>query len=185
MSNAGIECKCDPASVRVGADLGQQYGGVDIQIGGACTCEGESLGPSPVGVEGVSAGWPELDGEMERSGRLICECPDDLAGFGQELKDGEGRGVAELFLDAGCECTFGLNEERLGAGSVKVEFPLPAVGRDRFMEFFRSDRINELSVDDRAEIFASSLSYIPDDFVEMVNELLSDYGAEFWIEKSK
>lgn len=53
-------------------------------------------------------------------------------------------------------------------------------GRKEFMEYFRSERYDEqLTVDDKLEIFCQSLAYIPDDFIDIINELLSDYDQDF------
>jgi hypothetical protein len=52
--------------------------------------------------------------------------------------------------------------------------------RREFMEYFRSTQFdNELSVDDKLEIFTQCLAYIPDNFVEIVNEILSDYSQGY------
>ncbi|MBD3213424.1 MAG: hypothetical protein GF311_12525 [Candidatus Lokiarchaeota archaeon] len=48
------------------------------------------------------------------------------------------------------------------------------------MEYFRSTQFdNELTVDDKIEIFTQCLAYIPDNFIEIINEILSDYSQEY------
>ncbi len=50
--------------------------------------------------------------------------------------------------------------------------------RADFMSFFRdTEKLNELSVDDRLEIFRSILTGSSDISAKMLNELLADYGV--------
>jgi len=52
--------------------------------------------------------------------------------------------------------------------------------RKEFMEYFRSEKYDqELTVDDKLEIFSQSLAYILDDFIDIVNEILCDYDQDF------
>lgn len=49
--------------------------------------------------------------------------------------------------------------------------------RSDFMSFFRDDdKLNQLTVDDRIEVFKSILVGSSDITVELLNELLSDYN---------
>lgn len=58
------------------------------------------------------------------------------------------------------------------------------MNRREFMEYFRSIKYDEeLTVDDKLEIFVQSLAYIPDNFIEIINEILGDYSAEFRVLK--
>ena len=51
--------------------------------------------------------------------------------------------------------------------------------RADFMSFFRdTEKLNELSVDDRLEVFCSILTGSSDISAKMLNELLADYGVE-------
>ena len=53
------------------------------------------------------------------------------------------------------------------------------MNRDEFMEFFRDDeKLNQLSADDRIEIFLSILSGSSDITVDLLNELLGDYCVD-------
>ncbi len=50
--------------------------------------------------------------------------------------------------------------------------------RADFMSFFRdTEKLNELSVDDRIEVFRSILTGTSDFSAKMLNELLADYGV--------
>ncbi|NCB69540.1 MAG: hypothetical protein EOM47_11925 [Bacteroidia bacterium] len=50
--------------------------------------------------------------------------------------------------------------------------------RADFMSFFRdTEKLNELSVDDRLEVFCSILTGSSDFSAKLLNELLSDYGV--------
>lgn len=50
--------------------------------------------------------------------------------------------------------------------------------RADFMSFFRdTEKLNELSVDDRLEVFRSILTGSSDISAKMLNELLADYGV--------
>jgi hypothetical protein len=60
------------------------------------------------------------------------------------------------------------------------------INRREFMRYFRSQKFDqELTVDDRLEIFVHVLAYIPDNFIDIINEILSDYSAEFRVKKKK
>lgn len=53
----------------------------------------------------------------------------------------------------------------------------PTITRDDFMNFFRDDdKLNELSVDDRIEVFSTILLGSSDFTKELFDELFSDYG---------
>ena len=52
--------------------------------------------------------------------------------------------------------------------------------RDDFMDFFRDDeKLNTLSNDDRVEVFRTILAGSSDITVELLNELLDDYGINY------
>lgn len=52
------------------------------------------------------------------------------------------------------------------------------ISRNEFMEFFRDDeKLNELSVDDRLEIFSTVLLGASDLTKELLDEILSDYDV--------
>jgi len=54
------------------------------------------------------------------------------------------------------------------------------MNRKEFMDYFRSVQYdNELTIDDKLEIFSQALAYIPSDFINIVNDILSDYSADF------
>ncbi|MBD3214410.1 MAG: hypothetical protein GF311_17495 [Candidatus Lokiarchaeota archaeon] len=42
-----------------------------------------------------------------------------------------------------------------------------------------------MTVDDKIEIFAQCLAYIPDDFVKIINQILSDYNQGYMVCKCK
>ncbi len=53
------------------------------------------------------------------------------------------------------------------------------ISRDDFMNFFRDDeKLNELTVDDRVEIFSFILSGSSDFTKELLDRILSDYSVE-------
>jgi hypothetical protein len=53
------------------------------------------------------------------------------------------------------------------------------ISRDDFMNFFRDDeKLNELTVDDRVEIFSFILSGSSDFTKELLDRILSDYNVE-------
>ncbi len=52
------------------------------------------------------------------------------------------------------------------------------ITREEFMEFFRDDeKLNELTVDDRVEIFRTVLVGSSDLTKDLLNEILSDYSV--------
>jgi len=52
------------------------------------------------------------------------------------------------------------------------------ITRSDFMEFFRDDeKLNELTVDDRVEIFSQILVGSSDFTKELLDEVLADYGV--------
>lgn len=52
--------------------------------------------------------------------------------------------------------------------------------RDDFMDFFRdNEKLNALSNDDRVEVFRTILAGSSDITVELLNELLDDYGINY------
>ena len=52
--------------------------------------------------------------------------------------------------------------------------------RDDFMDFFRDDeKLNTLSNDDRVEVFRTILAGSSDITVELLNDLLDDYGINY------
>lgn len=52
-------------------------------------------------------------------------------------------------------------------------------GRDEFMEFFRNiERLNELSVDDRIEVFSTILLGSSDFTAELLNDIFNDYCVD-------
>ncbi|MBD3212965.1 MAG: hypothetical protein GF311_10185 [Candidatus Lokiarchaeota archaeon] len=54
------------------------------------------------------------------------------------------------------------------------------INRREFMEYFRSTQFDiELTVDDKLEIFTQCLAFIPDDFVKIINKILSDYNQDY------
>ena len=56
--------------------------------------------------------------------------------------------------------------------------PTPHLTREQFMAFFRDDeKLNELTPDDRIEIFTTILLGNSDITVELLEEILSDYGV--------
>jgi hypothetical protein len=56
--------------------------------------------------------------------------------------------------------------------------PTPHITREQFMAFFRDDeKLNELAPDDRIEIFGTILLGNSDITVELLQEILSDYGV--------
>lgn len=56
--------------------------------------------------------------------------------------------------------------------------PTPHLTREQFMAFFRDDeKLNELTPDDRIEIFRTILLGNSDITVELLEEILSDYGV--------
>lgn len=58
------------------------------------------------------------------------------------------------------------------------------MNRREFMEYFRSEQFDqELTVDDKLELFVQSLAYIPENFIEVINEILYDYDADFRVRK--
>ena len=53
------------------------------------------------------------------------------------------------------------------------------ISRDNFMDFFRNDeKLNELTVDDRVEIFRYILIGSSDFTKKLLDEILSDYCVE-------
>jgi hypothetical protein len=59
------------------------------------------------------------------------------------------------------------------------------ITREEFMNFFRDDeKLNELTVDDRVEIFQSILVGSSDITKELLDGLLIDYCA-YWLEVSE
>ena len=53
------------------------------------------------------------------------------------------------------------------------------ITREDFMKFFRdSDKLNELTADDRVEVFISILLGSSDITVDLLNDLLSNYCVE-------
>lgn len=53
------------------------------------------------------------------------------------------------------------------------------ISREDFMEFFRdTEKLNELTVDDRIEIFRTILIGSSDLTKNLVNEILGDYGID-------
>ena len=54
-----------------------------------------------------------------------------------------------------------------------------SINREDFMSFFRDDeKLNDLSADDRLEIFRSILIGSSDFSKALLNEVLGDYGVE-------
>ena len=54
-----------------------------------------------------------------------------------------------------------------------------SISREDFMSFFRDDeKLNELTADDRAEIFCHILTGSTDITKDLLNELISDYSVE-------
>ncbi len=52
------------------------------------------------------------------------------------------------------------------------------INRDEFMQFFRDDeKLNELSVDDRIEVFSTVLVGSSDLTKELLDEILSNYNV--------
>jgi hypothetical protein len=52
------------------------------------------------------------------------------------------------------------------------------INRNQFMQFFRDDeKLNELSVDDRIEIFRTVLIGSSDLTIDLINEVLGDYSV--------
>lgn len=52
--------------------------------------------------------------------------------------------------------------------------------RDDFMDFFRdNEKLNTLSNDDRVEVFRTILAGSSDITVELLNDLLDDYGINY------
>ena len=61
---------------------------------------------------------------------------------------------------------------------MKICPPTPHITREQFMAFFRDDeKLNELTPDDRIEIFRTILLGNSDITVELLQEILSDYGV--------
>ncbi|WP_100614562.1 hypothetical protein [Confluentibacter citreus] len=53
------------------------------------------------------------------------------------------------------------------------------ISREDFMKFFRdTDKLNELTPDDRAEIFRTILLGSSDLTVDLLNEILGDYSVD-------
>ena len=53
------------------------------------------------------------------------------------------------------------------------------ISREEFMKFFRdNDKLNELTPDDRVEIFRTILLGSSDLTVNLLNEILDDYSVE-------
>jgi hypothetical protein len=155
-----------------------------------CTCTGKELqeaGEAPLEISEVHIGWPAPEYPDEEPGinKLVCGCEGDLGYLSTDLDSEKGRGEIAIRGRDGCKCSI-RGDKEIGTGTTSVEFQLPAVNRNQVMDFFRDDRrINELSADDRAEIFHGALPYIPDDFVDQVNEILSDYGADYGVRKAE
>jgi len=54
------------------------------------------------------------------------------------------------------------------------------ITRQEFMDFFRDDdKLNELSPDDRAEIFSTIMLDSSDFSKELIEDIFSDYGVNF------
>lgn len=60
-----------------------------------------------------------------------------------------------------------------------MNFTAKIMNRDEFMKFFRDDAsLNQLSADDRIEIFSQILVGESDITKKLLNNLLDDYGVE-------
>jgi len=71
----------------------------------------------------------------------------------------------------------GSSKERIDAFVIKLAGNNKPMTRDDFMDFFRDvDKLNQLSPDDRIEVFSTILLGSSDFTAELLNSILSDYG---------
>lgn len=85
----------------------------------------------------------------------------------------------EVLTDENDNCSLcGSNTNKLG------QCLGDGITRQQFLDYLRSDRYNEeMSADDCLEVFVTSIKGSSDLSVELLNEILSDYGADFEVQE--